>query len=73
MADQPSEALWGGRFASGPAAALVELSRSTHFDWRLADDDITGSVAHAHVLHAAGLLTDDGGRDDGRRPRAVAG
>ncbi len=51
-------ALWGGRFASGPAAALTELSRSTHFDWRLADDDITGSVAHAHVLHAAGLLTD---------------
>ncbi len=51
--------LWGGRFASGPAAALAELSRSTHFDWRLADDDLTGSVAHAHVLHAAGLLTDD--------------
>lgn len=58
MADQPL-ALWGGRFASGPAAALAELSRSTHFDWRLADVDISGSVAHAHVLHAAGLLSDD--------------
>ena len=52
-------ALWGGRFASGPAAALAELSRSTQFDWRLADVDISGSVAHAHVLHGAGLLSDD--------------
>ena len=52
-------ALWGGRFASGPADALAALSRSTHFDWRLADDDLTGSVAHAHVLHQAGLLSPD--------------
>ncbi|WP_129338741.1 argininosuccinate lyase [Cellulomonas endophytica] len=56
-------ALWGGRFAAGPAAALADLSRSTHFDWRLADHDLTGSVAHAHVLHAAGLLSDDEVRD----------
>ncbi|GIG27098.1 argininosuccinate lyase [Cellulomonas denverensis] len=52
-------ALWGGRFAGGPADALAELSRSTHFDWRLAPQDIAGSKAHARVLHAAGLLTDD--------------
>lgn len=51
--------LWGGRFASGPADALAALSRSTQFDWRLADEDITGSVAHAHVLHKAGLLSDE--------------
>lgn len=58
-AGTPSGALWGGRFTSGPAAALAALSRSTHFDWRLADDDLTGSVAHAHVLHRAGLLSDE--------------
>ncbi|MDQ6895987.1 MAG: argininosuccinate lyase [Actinomycetota bacterium] len=52
--------LWGGRFAGGPADALAELSRSTHFDWRLAPHDIAGSRAHARVLHAAGLLDDDG-------------
>lgn len=52
-------ALWGGRFAGGPADALTELSRSTHFDWRLARYDISGSRAHARQLHAAGLLTDD--------------
>jgi argininosuccinate lyase len=50
--------LWGGRFAGGPADALAALSLSTHFDWRLAPQDIAGSVAHAGVLHAAGLLTD---------------
>ncbi len=51
--------LWGGRFAGGPAPALVELSRSTHFDWRLAPYDLAGSRAHARVLAGVGLLGDD--------------
>lgn len=51
--------LWGGRFAGGPADALAALSKSTHFDWRLAGQDIAGSRAHARVLHRAGLLDDD--------------
>jgi len=55
-------ALWGGRFAGGPADALAALSKSTHFDWRLARYDIAGSRAHARVLHKAGLL-DDGELD----------
>ena len=58
-AGTPSAALWGGRFSGGPADALVALSRSTHFDWRLADVDLRGSLAHARVLHRAGLLDDD--------------
>ncbi len=49
--------LWGARFAGGSADALTELSRSTHFDWRLARHDLAGSRAHARVLHGAGLLT----------------
>jgi argininosuccinate lyase len=52
-------ALWGGRFASGPSDALAALSKSTHFDWRLASYDLAGSQAHASVLHRAGLLTSD--------------
>ncbi|WP_073486231.1 argininosuccinate lyase [Streptoalloteichus hindustanus] len=51
--------MWGGRFESGPAAAMAALSLSTHFDWRLAPHDIAGSRAHARVLHRAGLLTSD--------------
>ena len=67
-ADQSSDAttqvgeklsLWGGRFAGGPADALAALSKSTHFDWRLARHDIAGSRAHAQVLAAAGLLDDE--------------
>ncbi|MGH3496851.1 MAG: argininosuccinate lyase [Nocardioidaceae bacterium] len=52
--------LWGGRFADGPASSLVDLSRSTHFDWRLARYDIAGSRAHTGVLRRAGLLDDAG-------------
>ncbi len=51
--------LWGGRFAGGPADALAALSKSTHFDWRLAPYDLAGSRAHARVLHGAGLLDDE--------------
>ena len=50
--------LWGGRFETGPHDAMVELSRSTHFDWVLAPYDLKQSRAHAHVLHRADLLTD---------------
>lgn len=52
-------ALWGGRFKSGPSRALAALSKSTQFDWRIADDDIAGSRAHARALGRANLLTPD--------------
>ncbi|GAA5151163.1 argininosuccinate lyase [Microbacterium pseudoresistens] len=52
-------ALWGARFAGGPSPELVELSRSTHFDWILAPYDIAGSHAHATALAAAGYLEPD--------------
>ncbi|MFK5689818.1 argininosuccinate lyase [Ornithinimicrobium sp. LYQ92] len=54
-----SMSLWGGRFSGGPSDALAALSKSTHFDWRLAPYDLAGSRAHARVLHRAGLLSDD--------------
>ena len=33
------------------------LSRSVHFDWRLAPYDLSASIAHSEILLAAGLLT----------------
>ena len=48
--------LWGGRFAGGPSPELEALSRSTHFDWRLAPYDLDGSRAHTRALHRARLL-----------------
>jgi len=50
-------ALWGGRFAGGPSPELALLSKSTHFDWKLAHYDIAGSRAHARALAGAGYLT----------------
>jgi argininosuccinate lyase len=54
-----SGALWGGRFASGPSPELQLLSKSTQFDWALAQYDIRGSKAHAAALAAGGYLSDD--------------
>jgi argininosuccinate lyase len=50
--------LWGGRFEHAPSKAVARLSRSVHFDWRLAPYDLAASRAHARVLNKAGLLTD---------------
>ena len=59
MADEfPARNLWGGRFSSGPSPEMAALSRSVHFDWRLAPFDLTQTQAHAHVLGRAGLLDD---------------
>ncbi len=51
--------LWHGRFAGGPDEALLAFTVSTHFDQRLAQDDVQGSRAHVRGLHRAGLLDDD--------------
>lgn len=51
-------ALWGGRFATGPAEAMFALSVSAHFDWVLAPYDVLASKAHAKVLRRAGLLSE---------------
>jgi argininosuccinate lyase len=49
-------ALWGGRFSERPADAVFALSRSVHFDWRLAPYDLRSSLAHLSVLESSGLL-----------------
>ncbi|MFM1993346.1 MAG: argininosuccinate lyase [Actinomycetota bacterium] len=53
------DALWGGRFANGPADAMAALSKSTHFDWRLARYDLLGSAAHVKALAQAGVVTEE--------------
>jgi argininosuccinate lyase len=52
-------ALWGGRFSEEPADAVFALSRSVHFDWRLAPYDLRSSLAHLDVLESSGLLVPD--------------
>ena len=50
-------ALWGGRFAQGPEDSVFALSRSVHFDWRLAPYDLRSSMAHLAILKKSELIT----------------
>lgn len=49
--------MWGGRFKNGPAAIMEEINTSIDFDKRLAAEDIAGSLAHAAMLAAKGIIT----------------
>jgi len=51
-------ALWGGRFSVGPNESVAKLSRSVHFDWRLAPYDIRVNHAHVAGLKRAGILSE---------------
>ena len=53
-----SSSLWGGRFSGETNEAVAALSRSVHFDWRLAPYDIKGTRAHLLALRAAGYLAE---------------
>ena len=48
--------LWHGRFSEAPADSLMAFTASIGFDVRLWRDDIAGSIAHAQMLGAAGVL-----------------
>ena len=50
--------LWGGRFEHGTDDSVEQFTASEHFDRRLARFDIAGSVAHAHMLSAQGILSE---------------
>ncbi|RZW09063.1 MAG: argininosuccinate lyase, partial [Rhodobacteraceae bacterium] len=51
--------MWGGRFAAGPDAIMEAINASIGFDRRLARQDIEGSRAHAAMLAAQGIITDN--------------
>jgi len=50
--------LWGGRFGTSPAEAFERLNASIPFDVRLAPYDIRGSIAHAKMLGARGIVSE---------------
>ncbi|MGQ9567999.1 MAG: argininosuccinate lyase [Anaerolineae bacterium] len=49
--------LWGGRYRGGPAPEMSRFADSLSFDRRLWKADITGSIAYAHALAQAGVLS----------------
>lgn len=52
-------ALWGGRFTEATDAFVQAFTASVTFDQRLADYDIQGSLAHAKMLAAQKIITDE--------------
>ena len=52
-----SNAMWGGRFASGPTAIMEAINASISFDRKLYAQDIAGSLAHSEMLAAQGIIT----------------
>jgi argininosuccinate lyase len=52
-----SNQMWGGRFASGPAAIMEEINASIGFDKKLYAQDIRGSLAHAEMLAKQGIIS----------------
>ncbi|WP_454747833.1 argininosuccinate lyase [Ciceribacter selenitireducens] len=52
-----SNQMWGGRFASGPAAIMEEINASIGFDKKLYAQDIRGSIAHATMLAHQGIIS----------------
>ena len=49
--------LWGGRFTKQPEEWVDEFSASIPFDQKLADEDVTGSIAHATMLGKCGIIS----------------
>ena len=49
--------MWTGRFASGMAQSMVDLSFSLQFDAELIEEDIEGSIGHGKGLVESGVLS----------------
>ena len=54
-----SKKMWDGRFESGMAQSMIDLSFSLAFDQELIEEDIQGSIAHGKGLVESGVLTEE--------------
>ncbi len=57
----PSNTMWGGRFAAGPDALMEAINVSIGFDQRLYAQDISGSIAHCNMLVAQKIIDQEAG------------
>jgi len=53
-----SDKPWGGRFSAPTEQVVEQFTASVAFDRRLYRQDIAGSIAHARMLAAAGVLSE---------------
>jgi argininosuccinate lyase len=56
--EQDTSKLWGGRFTEATDRFVQRFTASVGFDQRMAAEDIAGSRAHAAMLCAVGVLTE---------------
>ena len=61
--EQQSGKMWSGRFREPLDAEFENWQRSIGFDWRLLDEEIAASKAHASALIAAKILTKEEGAE----------
>ncbi|WDL97852.1 argininosuccinate lyase [Alicyclobacillus sp. ALC3] len=61
-ADNAQGKLWGGRFTEQTNQLVEAYTASIGFDQRLAEVDIEGSIAHAKMLGACGIIPDEDAR-----------
>lgn len=52
-------ALWGGRFKEKASVQFKKFNDSLPVDYRMAVQDIVGSIAWAQAIHEVGVLNDD--------------
>ncbi|MGE0044591.1 MAG: argininosuccinate lyase [Hyphomonadaceae bacterium] len=57
--DKPGQQMWGGRFAAKPADPMQAINSSVEIDQRLWKQDIAASKAHAAMLAAQGIITEE--------------
>ena len=59
MIDMPEKQLWSGRFAEGPSQMTLSFTSSLSVDVKLAWYDIAGSIVHARMLGAQGIVSEE--------------
>ncbi len=55
--ESTTNAMWGGAFTTAPAALMTSINASIDVDKRLYAEDIQGSLAHAQMLAAKGIVS----------------
>ena len=52
-----NEKMWAGRFSKSLSRVADDFNSSIHFDCKMFKQDITGSMAHAHMLGQQGIIS----------------
>ena len=52
-----SDMMWGGRFTKAEKKNALDFNASISYDCRMYREDIAGSIAHAKMLAAHGIIS----------------